>query len=36
MRELRYRSVAGYLRALVWEGTTDDVPLLVDITGGGF
>ena len=33
MRELRYRSVAGFLRALFWEGTTDDAPLLVDILG---
>ena len=36
MRELKYRSDAGFLRALFWEGATDDAPLLVDIHGGGF
>ena len=36
MRELKYRSDAGCLRALFWEGATDDAPLLVDIHGGGF
>ena len=36
MRELKYRSDAWFLRALFWEGTTDEAPLLVDIHGGGF
>ena len=36
MRELKYRSDAGFLRALFWKGATDDAPLLVDIHGGGF